>query len=188
MSKKFKLLQHLTKLFNKSKKYNEKNVTISNEDYFVRSVANSDIKDLLGIEREVYNGELPWTKTAFLVELQVADPHLYLLIQKEQKTVGFIGCRIFDKEAHITNVAVAKAYQGKDIGSFLIREMKAFAQAHQCDCLSLEVRISNKNAQRVYRQLGFQSSTIKPEYYTENNEDALEMILPLKEVKNDVPK
>jgi ribosomal-protein-alanine N-acetyltransferase len=188
MSKKFKFLQHITKIFNRSKIYNGKNVTVSNENYFIRPVSNNDIKDLLGIEREVYNGELPWTKTAFLVELQVADPHLYLLIQKEQKTVGFIGCRIFDKEAHITNVAVAKAYQGKGIGSFLIREVKAFAEVNRCVCITLEVRISNKNAQRVYRQLGFQSSTIKPEYYTENKEDALEMILPLKEVKNDVSK
>ncbi|MTD38719.1 ribosomal-protein-alanine N-acetyltransferase [Erwinia sp. CPCC 100877] len=185
MSKKFNFLRRLTQLFNKSKAYDGKNVEIANENYFVRAITNNDIKDLLAIEREVYDGELPWTKTAFLVELQVSDPHLYLLIQKEQKTVGFIGCRIFNTEAHITNVAVAKTYQGKGIGSFLIKEMRAFAEANQCDCMTLEVRISNKNAQRVYRQLGFISNAIKPEYYSENNEDALEMILPLKEGKND---
>ncbi|OJG96985.1 ribosomal-protein-alanine acetyltransferase [Enterococcus termitis] len=154
---------------------------ISDEDYFIRAIKFEDIKDLLSIEREVYAGELPWTKTAFLMELQAADPHLYLLIQKAGKTIGFIGCRIFDKDAHITNVAVLTEFQGQGIGSFLIGEIQQFALLNKCERLSLEVRISNKNAQRVYRKLGFTSSTIKPEYYTENKEDALEMILSLKE-------
>ncbi|OJG54367.1 ribosomal-protein-alanine acetyltransferase [Enterococcus haemoperoxidus] len=136
---------------------------------------------MLSIEREVYAGELPWTKTAFLVELQSSEPHLYLLIQKEGKTIGFIGCRIFGKDAHITNVAVSSQNQGKGIGSFLIREVRQFAKNNDCETISLEVRISNKNAQRVYRQLGFVSNTIKPDYYTEDKEDALEMILYLKE-------
>ncbi|OJG26753.1 ribosomal-protein-alanine acetyltransferase [Enterococcus caccae] len=147
----------------------------------MRAIKLDDIKDLLSIEREVYAGELPWTKTAFLMELQAAEPHLYLLIKKEEKTVGFIGCRIFGKDAHITNVAVLTHNQGKGIGSFLIREVLQFAKNNGCETVSLEVRISNKNAQRVYRQLGFVSNTIKPNYYTENKEDALEMILYLKE-------
>ncbi|EOH99133.1 ribosomal-protein-alanine acetyltransferase [Enterococcus moraviensis ATCC BAA-383] len=181
MLKKFNLLHSILGIFFKNRPYDEKSIKISDQDYFVRAIILDDIKDLLSIEREVYAGELPWTKTAFLVELQSSDPHLYLLIQKEGKTIGFIGCRIFGKDAHITNVAVATQHQGSGIGSFLIREVLEFAKSNECDTISLEVRISNKNAQRVYRQLGFVSNTIKPRYYTEDNEDALEMILFLKE-------
>ncbi|MEI5988825.1 ribosomal protein S18-alanine N-acetyltransferase [Enterococcus crotali] len=181
MLKKFNLFHSLLGIFFKNRPYDEKAVQISNQEYFVRGITIDDIKDLLSIEREVYAGELPWTKTAFLVELQSAEPHLYLLIQKEGKTIGFIGCRIFGKDAHITNVAVSTKNQGNGIGSFLIREVQQFARINDCETISLEVRISNKNAQRVYRQLGFVSNTIKPDYYTENNEDALEMILYLKE-------
>ncbi|OTN90162.1 ribosomal-protein-alanine acetyltransferase [Enterococcus sp. 7E2_DIV0204] len=182
MLKKFNLFHSLLGIFFKNRPYDERTVEISNESYSVRAIVLDDIKDLLSIEREVYAGELPWTKTAFLMELQAAEPHLYLLIQKDEKTIGFVGCRIFDKVAHITNVAVLTQNQGKGIGSFLIREVIQFARANNCETISLEVRISNKNAQRVYRQLGFASSTIKPAYYTENKEDALEMILHLKEV------
>ncbi|MBO0422025.1 ribosomal protein S18-alanine N-acetyltransferase [Enterococcus plantarum] len=181
MLKKFNLFHSILGIFFKNRPYDEKTVKISEQEYYVRGITLDDIKDLLSIEREVYAGELPWTKTAFLVELQAAEPHLYLLIQKEGKTIGFIGCRIFDKDAHITNVAVAVQNQGKGIGSFLIREVQQFARINNCEKISLEVRISNKNAQRVYRQLGFVSNTIKPHYYTENKEDALEMILSLKE-------
>lgn len=181
MLKKFNLFHSILGIFFKNRPYDEKTVEISNQEYFVRAIILEDIKDLLSIEREVYAGELPWTKTAFLVELQSADPHLYLLIQKDGKTIGFIGCRIFGKDAHITNVAVSNQYQGKGIGSFLIREVLDFAKSNECETISLEVRISNKNAQRVYRQLGFISNTIKSNYYTEDKEDALEMVLFLKE-------
>ncbi|EOH99748.1 ribosomal-protein-alanine acetyltransferase [Enterococcus haemoperoxidus ATCC BAA-382] len=181
MLKKFNLFHSILGIFFKNRPYDEKTVEISDQEYFVRGITLDDIKDLLSIEREVYAGELPWTKTAFLVELQSSEPHLYLLIQKEGKTIGFIGCRIFGKDAHITNVAVSSQNQGKGIGSFLIREVRQFAKNNDCETISLEVRISNKNAQRVYRQLGFVSNTIKPDYYTEDKEDALEMILYLKE-------
>lgn len=181
MLKKFNLFHNILGIFFKNRPYDEKTVEIANQEYFVRGIYLDDIKDLLSIEREVYAGELPWTKTAFLVELQSSDPHLYLLIQKEGKTIGFIGCRIFGKDAHITNVAVLTQNQGCGIGSFLIREVLDFARVNECEKVSLEVRISNKNAQRVYRQLDFVSNTIKPNYYTENKEDALEMILYLNE-------
>lgn len=181
MLKKFNLFHRILGVFFKNRPYDEKTIEISEQAYFVRGITLEDIKDLLSIEREVYAGELPWTKTAFLVELQAPEPHLYLLIQKEGKTIGFVGCRIFGKEAHITNVAVLTQNQGKGIGSFLIREVQQFAKNNNCERISLEVRISNKNAQRVYRQLGFVSNTIKPNYYTEDKEDALEMILYLKE-------
>lgn len=47
---------------------------------------------------------------------------------------------------------------------------------NRCDTLSLEVRMSNQDAQRLYRKLGFQSNKVKKGYYTQTNEDGLEMI------------
>ena len=44
------------------------------------------------------------------------------------------------------------------------------------ETLSLEVRLSNTDAQRLYRRLGFSARNIRKNYYTENNEDALDMI------------
>lgn len=67
-------------------------------------------------------------------------------------------------------------YQRKSIGSFLIDEIEKFAIMNRCETLSLEVRVGNRDAQKLYRKLGFQSRTIKKGYYTENNEDALDMV------------
>lgn len=85
MLKRFNPFNKLAGLLFKTRPYEAKTIQLSNEDYFVRAIKFEDIKDLLSIEREVYAGEMPWTKTAFLMELQATDPHLYLLIQKKEK-------------------------------------------------------------------------------------------------------
>lgn len=174
MWKRFKAL-----LFFKQKNFQEQCVRIRGKEYFLREVTNRDIKDLLAIERDVYAGELPWTKSAFLGELHSFYKNLYLLIADEQKAVGFIGCRIKNKDVHVTNVAVLTNYQNKGIGKYLLQEIKNYGIKQRCETMSLEVKISNQAAQKVYRQFGFVSHAIHRNYYDENKEDALEMILYL---------
>lgn len=85
------------------------------------------------------------------------------------------------EDAHITNIAVIPEYQGRGVGSFLLTEIEQYARKNKCDRISLEVRLSNRDAQRLYRQLGFVSRAIKTAYYTEGNEDALDMVKFLNE-------
>ncbi|OJG80838.1 ribosomal-protein-alanine acetyltransferase [Enterococcus ratti] len=144
--------------------------------YQLKELTPKDIKDLLSVEREVYNGELPWTKSAFLSELKSPFQHLYLGIFDEKKLFGFIGARILGLDCHITNIAITPFYQRKTIGTLLIDEIEKFAIMNRCETLSLEVKMSNQDAQRLYRKLGFQSKKVKKGYYTQTNEDGLEMI------------
>lgn len=156
--------------------YTEKTVEQIDRRYVLRELTTEDIKELLDVEREVYNGELPWTKSAFISELKSPLPHLYLGIFDNGRMIGFIGSRAFGLDCHITNIAVRPAYQRKRIGSLLIDEIENFAIMNRCETMSLEVRMSNQDAQRLYRKLGFQATTIKKRYYTETKEDALDMI------------
>ena len=41
--------------------------------------------------------------------------------------------------------------------------------------MTLEVRISNEGARRLYQQFGFGPAGIRPRYYRDNSEDALIM-------------
>ncbi|EMF0364169.1 ribosomal-protein-alanine N-acetyltransferase [Enterococcus faecium] len=128
--------------------YTEKTIEQIDRRYVLRELTTEDIKELLDVEREVYNGRM----------------------------IGFIGSRAFGLDCHITNIAVRPAYQRKRIGSLLIDEIENFAIMNRCETMSLEVRMSNQDAQRLYRKLGFQATTIKKRYYTETKEDALDMI------------
>ncbi|MEX1550110.1 ribosomal protein S18-alanine N-acetyltransferase [Enterococcus sp. C50] len=174
MLKKFK---QITKhLFRESSFYPAKELEVNQDTYQIRQLTTADIKDLLTVEREVYLGELPWTRSAFLSEFRSPLVHLYLGVFINEELVGFIGSRIIGTDCHITNIALMSRYQRKSIGSFLIDEIEKFAIMNRCETLSLEVRVGNRDAQKLYRKLGFQSRTIKKGYYTENNEDALDMV------------
>lgn len=162
--------------------FKAKTIKIGEQELVIRAIEEDDIKALLGIEREVYFGQLPWTKSAFLSELNSPLLHRYLLIESPKQVWGFIGCRVREKDCHITNVAVSPNQQGQGVGTYLLEEAKKFAIICGCDTMSLEVRINNNQAQRLYRKLGFVSKAIKRGYYTETNEDALDMQLQLKEV------
>ena len=167
--------------------YSDKSLEIAEETYLIREVRNKDIKDLLAVERDAFN-DLPWDRGAFLFELNAPYPRLYLLIQLGEEVIGFIGCRFKDGNGHLTNLAVRQQYQGKGLGSLLLREVKNYSRKFGYHSLSLEVRLSNMDAQRLYRQFGFHSRSIKKEYYTKGNEDALDMICILGEKSDDSEK
>lgn len=156
-------------------------VTIGAEKLLLRPLTSQDIKALLDLERVVYAGEVPWTRSAFLSELYSPLPHCYLGLEKEGTLIAFVGCRISGLDAHITNIAVLPAYQSRGIGSFLLQRMEVFARKKKCRTMSLEVRFTNKDAQRLYRKQGYVSRAIKENYYDESHEDALDMVKNLDE-------
>jgi len=84
--------------------------------------------------------------------------------------VGFCGVHVILDEGHIMNVAVAPDYRGQGIGETLLRTMMAYTNL---EAYTLEVRMSNRTAIRLYRRLGFTEIAIRPEYYID--EDALIM-------------
>lgn len=156
-------------------------VTIGARQFLLRPITNNDIKALLDLERIVYAGEVPWTRSAFLSELYSPQPHQYLCLEAEEAIIAFVGCRVSALDAHITNIAVLPSYQSQGIGSFLLRRMEGFARSQECRTMSLEVRFSNKEAQRLYRKEGYVSRAIKQNYYDQSNEDALDMVKNLDE-------
>ncbi|WP_315306597.1 ribosomal protein S18-alanine N-acetyltransferase [Enterococcus devriesei] len=166
-----------TILYGKQYPFNTKTVTLGDQQFLLRKIVDQDIKELIALERDVYFGEAPWTKSAFLSEIHSPIPHLYLcIVTLENEIAGFIGSRLIGDDTHITNIAVGTYFQGQGIGSLLIDEVEKFAIMNDCETLSLEVRLSNTDAQRLYRRLGFSSRNIRKNYYTENSEDALDMI------------
>ncbi|MGL9728760.1 ribosomal protein S18-alanine N-acetyltransferase [Enterococcus sp. DIV0756] len=166
-----------TILYGKQYPFTSKNVILFEEEYLLRRIIDQDIKELIALERDVYFGETPWTKSAFLSEIHSPIPHLYIcMVTKQEEIAGFIGSRLIGNDTHITNIAVATAFQNRGIGRLLIDEVEKFAIMNDCETLSLEVRLSNTDAQRLYRRLGFSARNIRKNYYTENNEDALDMI------------
>ena len=88
---------------------------------------------------------------------------------------GFSGIWMMADEAHITNIAVRREYQGKGIGGLLLIATMDMACELKASFLTLEVRASNVNAQKLYTRYGFVQTGLRRAYYLDNREDAVIM-------------
>ncbi len=89
--------------------------------------------------------------------------------------VGFVGFWIMSDEAHITSIAVRESYRRQSIGELLMVSVIDMAKGLKARIVTLEVRISNTGAQRLYSRYGFTKAGIRKGYYTDNREDAVVM-------------
>jgi ribosomal-protein-alanine N-acetyltransferase len=89
--------------------------------------------------------------------------------------VGYGGLWLTVDDAHITTIAVDPPHRGFGVGELLLNGLIDSAYELKARMLTLEVRVSNTVAQRLYIKYGFQPAGTRPRYYTDNGEDALIM-------------
>ena len=92
-----------------------------------------------------------------------------------QKLAGYVGVWFQGNEAHITEIAVREALRGWGIGELLLIGSIRSATKYGSTVVTLEVRVSNFIAQRLYEKYGFSTAGIRKGYYSDNREDALIM-------------
>lgn len=135
-----------------------------------RDMQLSDLPSVLQIERKAFPS--PWSPAAFVAELKDNIYALYTVATLNDKIVAYGGMWLILDEAHVTNIAVHPDYQGKGIGDALLAEMEQRARSRGSRSMTLEVRVGNKVAQNLYRKHGFYCAGVRPEYYSDNQEDA----------------
>ena len=89
--------------------------------------------------------------------------------------VGIAGFWIMTDEAHITTLAIRNSFRRQGIGERLLIQIVEMTIELNVNVVTLEVRISNKQAQALYEKYGFQKVGIRRAYYTDNGEDAIIM-------------
>ena len=138
----------------------------------VREMKASDVEAVSEIEHEAFS--MPWSAEDFL-EMVEADYAHYYVAESNGRIVGCCGVRNLVGEGEITNVVVAASYRRQGIGrqmlEYLLREVKTLGIG---DC-TLEVRVSNTPAIRLYESLGFHGEGVRPRFYEKPVEDALIM-------------
>ncbi|MBO7747402.1 ribosomal protein S18-alanine N-acetyltransferase [Paenibacillus sp. MWE-103] len=144
-----------------------------------RSMTLDDVPTIAAIEEESF--ATPWTKDAFVNELTNNHFARYMVMDYEGAAIGYAGMWTIMDEAHVTNVAVREAYRGQGLGELLMTELMRTAVLFGARRMTLEVRVSNSVARRLYAKLGFEPSGIRPGYYSDNMEDALIMWAELPE-------
>lgn len=138
-----------------------------------REMILGDIPRICEIERECF--PVPWTAGAFRNELLHNQFAHYVVMLWRDEVIGYGGMWTIMDEAHVTNIALIGRYRGRKLGDRLLRELLVRAAARGMKRITLEVRVSNTIAQRLYRKYGFRAEGVRPGYYTDNGEDALIM-------------
>jgi ribosomal-protein-alanine N-acetyltransferase len=88
-------------LFNRTRRLREEafeiahhNVVIEGQSYFVAQATNTDIPEILMVERAVYDGQTPWDRTAFANELRRKVDRLYLVIRHNDQLMALSGLHL----------------------------------------------------------------------------------------------
>ena len=133
------------------------------------------LRGVMAIERQVY--PRPWSPNLFLSEMAESRNRCYLVARLDREVVGYGGLICYGEEAHVTNVAVDPIHQRSRIGSRVLHDLILAAAEMGAEAVSLEVRVTNWSAQRLYGRFGFRPVGVRKNYYQEINEDALIMWL-----------
>ncbi len=139
----------------------------------VRSMRCGDLDGgVMAIERESY--PLPWSRRMLEGEL-VRPGGICLVAVHEDQIVGYILVALQVDVWHILNVTVHPLHRGRRIGDALVRAAMTVGDRREHAGFTLEVRVSNERAIRLYERLKFVSHGVRPRYYSDNGEDALIM-------------
>ena len=126
------------------------------------------------IERRTY--PTPWSRSMFAGE--IAKPSSICVGAFDSETDRLLGYLIIARYVdawHVMNIAVEPRLQRRGIASRLLERLFELTADDHERGYTLEVRVSNAAAIKLYERLGFRSRGVRRGYYTDNREDALIM-------------
>jgi ribosomal-protein-alanine N-acetyltransferase len=139
----------------------------------IEEMRPADIPEVQAIERTSFTS--PWPPQAYRAELETNRLASYLVARIDGRVVAYGGLWLMVDEVHITTFAVHPAWRRRRIGERLLLAMLDLAVDRGAREATLEVRLSNLAARRLYEKYGFRPVGLRPRYYTDDGEDALIM-------------
>jgi ribosomal-protein-alanine N-acetyltransferase len=158
-----------------------------------------DVPQVAVIDRIAF--DLPWSERSYAYEV-TESTYSYMVVleasfesqtargwrrwlspingkSQGRRIAGYGGLWNIMSEAHISTIAVHPDFRGRGWGEILLAAMVQRSIMLRAGYVALEVRVSNTLAQNLYRKYEFETTSIKPKYYRNNDEDAYDMRLRL---------
>ncbi len=140
----------------------------------LREMVFNDLDQVVVLENELFAS--PWTKENFIYELCENEFSNNYVLVEDNKIIGYIGFWITFDICQITTLGIAKEYQGRGLSCILMDKCIEVAKQNECFNITLEVRVSNIVAQKLYEKYGFTNAAVRKNYYSDNGEDAYLML------------
>lgn len=138
-----------------------------------------DLDEVMAIETDIY--AFPWSRRNFKDSIDAG--YLAWTLRGPEGLLGYAVVMPAVDEAHLLNISVARAHQGRGAGRLLMDHAVTQAMACGATSLLLEVRPSNARALSFYERYGFRRIGVRRGYYPageafpSGREDALVMRL-----------
>ena len=139
----------------------------------LRRLELGDMDAIERIERVSYR--TPWSRSMFTSELAKPSSLSLGAVDDDGSLVGYLVLSKHLDAWHVMNVAVAPDQRRRGVASALLTRLLEVTRADAERGHTLEVRVSNVGAIKLYERFGFQGTGVRRGYYTDNREDALIM-------------
>ncbi len=153
--------------------------------YEIRRMTPADIPPVARLEQEIFSD--PWPQMAFVQELYFNTAAHYFVLEvhaptllsqkrrlwhlREEKPVrGYIGMRVDEGKGHISTLGIHADCRGQGFGELLLITALERALKLGATEISLEVRVPNERAQRLYRKYGFKIVSRLRRYYRDGTD------------------
>jgi ribosomal-protein-alanine N-acetyltransferase len=140
----------------------------------IRDYKTRDFQDIVAIEKEAFSPKNP----AYDVYIYLTHGSDLFVADIGGKIIGFIVLMEIGREAKILSFAVKNEFRRMGIGSMLLDIALKRCREKGKTRIFLEVRVSNKVAQALYKKKGFEIVETIPNYYSDG-ENAYLMALNL---------
>ena len=145
-------------------------------DIVIRRAKKADVCEIAVIENQVFKD--PWGESGF-VDALFYYPGTFFVAEKNGHIVGFVTAGIEDTGSciygHIMNLAVIPECRNSGIGAKLLQRIEYECLVMGVDGVSLEVRVSNIDAQNFYLNRNYSQVFVIGNYY-KDGEDAILMM------------
>jgi ribosomal-protein-alanine N-acetyltransferase len=173
---------------------------MTGEPHLLRPMMPADIEQVVKIDQQSF--ATSWSRVTFLYEINDNPTASMVVVVKPETTdgtgssgvsplalrrllysakpdytiVAYAGMWIHGREAHISTIASHPDFRRHGYGELMLIGMIGRGIVLGADHVVLEVRLSNINAQNLYRKYEFTAIGFYPRYYHDNQEDALFMV------------
>jgi len=139
----------------------------------LRRLTMRDLAGVEAIERRAY--ATPWSRSMFAGELAKPSSLCLGAFDAEGTLLGYLIISRYVDAWHVMNVATDPDRRRRGIATALLERLFELTAGNDQRGYTLEVRVSNTDAIRLYERLGFKARGLRRGYYTDNREDAVIM-------------
>ena len=136
----------------------------------ILKVSHSDLDKILEIENESFIK--PFKKENFLYELNENPFSRFYKLVIDNEIIGFLLLYVTFDSSSIVQIAIKKDKRNQGFAEFLLQNVEKLLIKEEVNFITLEVRVSNIPARKLYKKLGYEEINIKKGYY-EDGEDAI---------------